>query len=90
MLDDPFVTIRDAILCSGNRRLHRDERWTQLDYGKTGELFDMQHVPQQYTDLFNDTRHAEIIHTLQQKLKDKLSDITLNAIAASELEREFR
>ncbi|MGB0595070.1 MAG: sulfatase-like hydrolase/transferase [Rubripirellula sp.] len=90
MLDDPTVKVRDAILCSGKGRLYRDERWALLDYGKTGELFDMKKDPQQYTNLFNNPKHTEILATLKQKLQSKLSQITLNKTTTRELERESR
>lgn len=90
MLDDPTVKVRDAILCSGKGRLYRDERWALLDYGKTGELFDMKKDPQQYTNLFNEPKHKEILATLKQKLQTKLNQITLNKTTTDELERESR
>jgi len=75
MLDDPNTRIRDAILCSGKGRLFRDDRWALLDYGKNGELYDMDKDPKQYTNLFNKPEFAEIRAGLKQKLKAKLVEV---------------
>ena len=81
MLDDPQVTVRKAVLCSGKGRLLRGERWALLDYGKTGELYDMHRDPQQYTNLYNDPAYAETLAELKQKLKSKLQEIQNSDLA---------
>jgi arylsulfatase A-like enzyme len=78
MLDDPKVRVRDAILCSGKGRLYREDRWALLDYGKNGELYDMQKDPKQYTNLFSKPEYAEIVSGLKQKLKAKLAEVSKN------------
>ena len=78
MLDHPTVKVRDAIFCSGKGRLYREDRWALLDYGKTGELYDMEKDPKQYTNLFNKPDYAEILAGLQQKLKAKLVEVSKN------------
>jgi len=76
MLDDSRVRVRNAILCSSKGRLFREGRWALLDYGKTGELYDMQKDQQQYTNLYNDPDHAEILAGLRRRLKQKLAEIS--------------
>lgn len=78
MLDDPKVKVRDAVLCSGKGRLYREDRWALLDYGKNGELYDMEKDPQQYTNLFENPEYAEIVAGLRQKLRAKLSEVQNN------------
>ena len=77
-LDDPQVKVHDAILSSGKGRLYREERWALLDYGKSGELYDMENDPQQYTNLFDNPAYAETLAGLREKLKAKLSAIGRN------------
>ncbi len=78
MLDDPTISVRDAALCSGKGRLYRADRWALLDYGKNGELYDMENDPKQYTNLFGDPEYAEILAGLKQKLKAKLAEVQDN------------
>jgi iduronate 2-sulfatase len=78
MLDDPTVKVRDAALSSGKGRLLRTERWAFLDYGKSGELFDMEKDPKQYDNLIGDSNYAEVLAKLREKLKAKLSEIGEN------------
>ncbi|MBT5692702.1 MAG: sulfatase-like hydrolase/transferase, partial [Opitutae bacterium] len=78
MLDDPAVKVRDAALSSGKGRLLRTENWALLDYGKTGELYDMEKDPKQYANLFGDSNYAEVLAKLKAKLKAKLSEIGEN------------
>ncbi len=75
MLDDPTREVRDAILCSGKGRLYRSQRWALLDYGKNGELYDMQKDPKQYTNLFDDPEYAGVVTELKTKLNAKLLDV---------------
>ena len=75
MLDDPTREVRDAILCSGKGRLYRSQRWALLDYGKNGELYDMQKDPKQYTNLFDDPEYAGVVTELKTKLNAKLMDV---------------
>ncbi|MDC0218494.1 sulfatase [Verrucomicrobia bacterium] len=78
MLDDPTVKVRDAALSSGKGRLLRTEKWALLDYGKKGELYDMEKDPKQYDNLFGDSNYAEVLAELKAKLKAKLSEISEN------------
>ena len=78
MLDDPSVKVRDAALSSGKGRLLRTEKWALLDYGKNGELYDMEKDPKQYHNLFGDSNYAEVLAELKAKLKAKLSEIDEN------------
>jgi len=78
MLDDPSVKVRDAVLSSGKGRLLRTENWAFLDYGKTGELYDMKKDPKQYNNLFNDSKYAKVLSDMKEKLKAKLSKVEQN------------
>jgi iduronate 2-sulfatase len=78
MLDDPSVKVRDAALSSGKGRLLRTGKWALLDYGKDGELYDMEKDPKQYDNLFGDSNYAETLNELKAKLKDKLGEIGEN------------
>jgi len=78
MLDDPSVKVRDAALSSGKGRLLRTENWAFLDYGKSGELYDMRKDPKQYNNLINDSKYAEVLSGMKEKLKAKLTEIQKN------------
>ncbi len=78
MLDDPKIKVRDAILCSGKGRLYREQRWALLDYGKSGELYDMEKDPKQYTNLYSKPEYAETLAELKQKLKARLLEVSKN------------
>jgi len=78
MLDDPAVKVRDAALSSGKGRLLRTEKWALLDYGKTGELYDMEKDPKQYNNLIDDSKYVEVLSGMKEKLKAKLAEIQKN------------
>jgi iduronate 2-sulfatase len=78
MLDDPAVKVRDAALSSGKGRLLRTENWAFLDYGKSGELYDMKTDPKQYVNLIDNPAYAETLATMKAKLKAKLTEISKN------------
>ena len=78
MLDDPTFKVRKAALSSGKGRLLRTEKWAYLDYGKTGELYDMEKDPKQYTNLIKDPKYAMILNQLKDQLKSKLNSIDQN------------
>ncbi len=82
ILDDPSVKVRDVVLCSGKGRLLRTEKWAFLDYGKDGELYDMEKDPRQYVNLINDPECAKTLADLRAKLKAKLSEIGKNDLGA--------
>ena len=82
MLDDPAVKVRDAALSSGKGRLLRTEKWALLDYGKKGELYDMEKDPKQYENLFDDPAHANTLASLKENLKVKLSEIADNDLSS--------
>ena len=75
IMDDPKVKVRDAILCSA---LYREERWALMNYGKSGELYDMEKDPNQYTNLFNKPEYAELVEELKKKMKAKRDEISKN------------
>ena len=83
-LDDPQAKVHDAILSSGKGRLYRDERWALLDYGKSGELYDMKNDPKQYTNLIDRPEYAETLARLRERLKARLI-----AVRASEPGKEL-
>ena len=78
MLHNSAAKVRDAILCSGKGRLYRNDRWALLDYGKKGELYDMQNDPKQYTNLFDQPAYAQTVIELKQKLNAKLAKVGKN------------
>jgi len=78
MLDDSAVKVRDAALSSGKGRLLRTDKWALLDYGKKGELYDMEKDPKQYDNLINDSKYAEVLSGMKEKLKVKLAEIQKN------------
>jgi hypothetical protein len=78
MLEDPTVKVRDAALSSGKGRLLRTEKWALLDYGKNGELYDMEKDPKQYDNLIDDPAYAEVLAGMKEKLKGKLAEIQKN------------
>jgi iduronate 2-sulfatase len=81
MLDDPAVKVRDAALSSGKGRLLRTENWAFLDYGKSGELYDMEKDPKQYTNLIDNPGYAKVLSDMKEKLKGKLSEIQKNELS---------
>ena len=78
MMDDPNLSVRDAILSSGKGRLYRTRRWAFLDYGKSGELYDMEKDPKQYTNLFEVPEYSEVLDGLKAELQEKLREISEN------------
>jgi iduronate 2-sulfatase len=85
MLDDPAVKVRDAALSSGKGRLLRTEKWALLDYGKKGELYDMENDPKQYDNLFEKSEYADTLAGLKAKLKAKLVEIGKNDLNLNKL-----
>ena len=77
-LDHPRNSVRDAVLCSGKGRLYREQRWALLDYGRNGELYDMNNDPKQYRNLFSDPEYATVVADLKQKLKTRLAEVQKN------------
>ena len=49
-----------------------------LDYGKSGELYDMEKDPKQYVNLIDNPAYAETLATMKAKLKAKLTEISKN------------
>ena len=78
MLDDPGINVRDAILSSGKGRLYRTEEWAYLDYGKSGELYDMEKDPKQFTNLIDHTDYKGVLAELREALREKLREIEDN------------
>lgn len=78
MLEDPRVQVRDAILSSSKGRLYRTDQWALLDYGKAGELYDMEEDPKQYTNLIDHPEYADVLRELREGLTEKLREIENN------------
>ena len=78
MLDEPTLKVHDVVLSSGKGRLLRTENWAFLDYGKSGELYDMEKDLKQYNNLINDPKYAEALSSMKEKLKGKPSKIQKN------------
>ena len=85
MFDDPSAKVRDAALSSGKGRLLRTEKWALLDYGKKGELYDMENDPKQYDNLFEKSEYADTLAGLKAKLKAKLNEIGKNDLNLNKL-----
>ena len=83
MLDDPTFKVRKAALSSGKGRLLRTEKWAYLNYGKTGELYDMEKDPKQYNNLIKNPKYAMILNQLKDQLKSKLNAIDQNDLNSS-------
>ena len=77
ILDDPKVKVRDAVLCS---TLYREQRWALMNYGKSGELYDMEKDPKQYTNLFSKPEYADLVEELKKKMKAKRDEISKNEL----------
>ena len=75
ILDDPKVKVRDAVLCGA---LYREQRWALMNYGKSGELYDMEKDPKQYTNLFSKPEYAKLVEELKEKMKAKRDEISKN------------
>ena len=75
ILDDPKVKVRDAVLCSA---LYREQRWALMNYGKYGELYDMEKDPKQYTNLFSKPEYADLVEALKKKMQAKRDEISKN------------
>jgi len=88
MLDDPTIKVRDAVLSSGKGRLLRTENWAFLDYGKTGELYDMKKDPKQYNNLFNDSKYAKVLSDMKEKMKSKLAEISENDLGENKQKKK--
>ncbi|MDE0863950.1 MAG: DUF4976 domain-containing protein [Rubripirellula sp.] len=58
--------------------MYREDRWSLLEYGKIGELYDTENDSTQYTNLFSKPEYAEIVAGLKQKLKAKLVEVSKN------------
>ena len=81
MFDDPRAALRHSVLCSGKGRLLRTKKWAFMDYGKTGELYDMENDPGQYDNLIADPAYAETLGRLREALKARLSEIGENDLS---------
>ena len=86
-LDHPRSSVRDAVLCSGKGRLYREQRWALLDYGRNGELYDMNNDPKQYRNLFSDPEYATVVADLKQKLKNRLAEVQKSDLATKSKKR---
>lgn len=73
-LDDPRAVVREIAYSGGGRqRALRTDQWAYMSYGKNGgeELYDMRKDPDQFTNLANDARYAEVL----QKFRDHLTKL---------------
>lgn len=80
-----YDKVRYATLSSGKGRLLRTEKWALLDYGKKGELYDMENDPKQYDNLFEKSEYADTMAGLKAKLKAKLVEISKNDLNLNKL-----
>jgi len=78
MFDDPATKVRSAILSSGKGRLYRTNKWAFLNYGKSGELYDMEKDPKQYTNLIDNPEYSDVLANLKTQLAAKLEEISKN------------
>jgi iduronate 2-sulfatase len=77
LIDDPEADVREAAYClrSGGHLL-RTDRWAFLSYPDgSGELYDMQNDPQQFTNLIDDAKHAPTLADMRTRLQAKLAAI---------------
>ena len=88
LLDDPADKVRTTAFCvapSTKGFLLRDERWAYLQYGEDAtkgiELFDMQHDPQQFTNLAGQPEFATIVREFQATLAAKLVEVRRNDLS---------
>ena len=49
-----------------------------MNYGKSGELYDMEKDPKQYTNLFSKPEYAKLVEELKEKMKAKRDEISKN------------
>ena len=78
ILNDPTAQVRDAAYTlRSTSHLLRTDKWAYLQYPKKGgeELYDMVNDPKQFTNLADDSRHAETKARLKQRLVRKLAEI---------------
>ncbi|WP_339682912.1 sulfatase [Gimesia maris] len=88
LLDNPDKRVRDTAFSvdprnKGNRGfLLRDERWAYIQYKEDAsggiELYDMQHDPQQFTNLAERPENQLTVKVFKEKLAEKLKDIRTN------------
>jgi iduronate 2-sulfatase len=88
LLDNPDKRVRDTAFSvdprnKGNRGfLLRDERWAYIQYKEDAsggiELYDMQHDPQQFTNLADRPENQLTVKVFKEKLAEKLKDIRTN------------
>jgi len=57
---------------------HPQNKWAFLDYGKSGELYDMEKDLKQYNNLINDPKYAKVLSDMKEKLKAELTKISEN------------
>lgn len=70
-LDDRTAVVREfAYSGGGARRALRSDRWAYMKYGRNGgeELYDMQNDPEQFTNLANDERHADVRRDFRKRI----------------------
>lgn len=87
-LDDPSVELREAVFSVAPMRngfLLRDQKWAYIQYKEDAsggvELFDMEHDPQQFTNLADDIQHKSVVERFQQQMKAKLLQLRSNDLA---------
>lgn len=88
LLDNPEKRVRDTAFSvdprnKGNRGfLLRDERWAYIQYKEDAsggiELYDMQHDPQQFSNLADRPENQLTVKVFKEKLAEKLKDIRTN------------
>ena len=90
MLDDPAHTVRDAAFSVAPMRkgfLLREDRWAYIQYGEDAkggvELFDMEHDPQQFTNLAESKEHADVVKRFRAQMTAKLTEVRTNDLGIS-------
>ena len=75
VLDEPQHKVHEDVYSGhGNGHLLRTQRWAYLSYEDgTRELYDMEHDPQQFTNLAENAEFAKTVGELQGRLSARLA-----------------
>lgn len=88
-LTDPTTEVRDAAFSVAPMRkgfLLREKKWAFIQYNEDAsqgiELFDMEHDPQQFTNLAGDPQFADVVSGFRAKMQEKLTRVRTNDLVA--------